>query len=352
MKIDKLRAALKKAGVDAALIVSEVNVQYFSGFIGDSSQLLITQDEMLFFTDFRYTEQAQMQTDFTVVETAGHTRLDEIFGSVTKAGAKTLGIDLDGAMYNSFKSYLKFIDEEQIIDLSAVVGAARCIKDEQEIAAIAKGAKYTDKLFEKVCTMIGEGVTEADIKAEMIYFMNKNGAEAAFDPIVASGSNSSLPHATPTSKKFESGDFITMDFGCKFDGYCSDFTRTVALCKVDNEQQKVYDIVRQAGEKATKALAPGAKCSDIDAIARGYIAAKGYGEYFGHGLGHGVGLLVHEEPRLNGTSEDVLEAGMVVTIEPGIYLPGKWGVRTEDLCVITESGYTNLTTAPRELIIL
>ena len=143
-----------------------------------------------------------------------------------------------------------------------------------------------------------------------------------------------------------------MDFGCKFDGYCSDFTRTVAVSKVDNEQQKVYDIVRQAGEIATKALVPGAKCSDIDAIARDYIAGKGYGEFFGHGLGHGVGLNIHEEPSLNATSETVLEAGMVITIEPGIYLPGKWGVRIEDLCVITDNGYKNLTAAPHNLIII
>ncbi|MBT3318815.1 MAG: aminopeptidase P family protein [Clostridia bacterium] len=352
MKIDKLRSAMKKTGADAALIASEVNVQYYSGFTGDSSQLLITQDEMLFFTDFRYTEQAQMQTSFNVIETKGQTRLQQIFDSVKKAGAKTLGIDLDGVMYPSYKSYSKFIDEDKIIDLSAAVGVARCVKDDAEIAAITKGAQHNDKLFAKVCTMIEAGVTEADIKAELIYYMNKNGAEAAFDPIVASGSNSSLPHATPTSKKFVSGDFVTMDYGCKFGGYCSDFTRTVVVGKVDNEQQKVYDTVKTAGDLATKALAPGVKCSDIDAIARDYITSKGYGEYFGHGLGHGVGRNIHEAPSLNATGEIVLEAGMVITIEPGIYLPGKWGVRIEDLCVITEDGYENLTAAPRDLIII
>ncbi len=352
MRIERLRRAMKKSGADAALIASEINVQYYSGFSGDSSQLLITQDEKLFFTDFRYTEQAQMQTDFQVIETKGQARQSEIFGAVKKAGGTKLGIDLGGVMYKAYKSYLKFIDEKNIVDLSAAVGVARCVKNDKEIELIAKGAKHNDLLFEKVCAMINVGVTEADIKAEMIYYMNKNGAEAAFDPIVASGSNSSLPHATPSGKKLISGDFVTMDYGHKFGGYCSDFTRTIAVSKVDKEQQKVYDIVKQAGSLATKALVPGAKCSDIDAIARAYIAGKGYGEFFGHGLGHGVGLNIHEEPSLNATSETVLEAGMVITIEPGIYLPGKWGVRIEDLCVITDNGYKNLTEAPHDLIII
>ncbi len=352
MRIDKLRRDMKKAGAQAALIASETNVQYYSGFTGDSSQLLVTQDEKLFFTDFRYTEQAQMQTDFTVIETKGQTRQSEIFDRVKKAGAATLGIDLAGVMYPTYKSYQKFIAEDKIVDLSAAIGVARCVKNEDELALIAKGAHHNDFLFEKMCAMLGSLESEADIKAELIYHMNKIGAESAFSPIVASGSNSSLPHATPSARKIIAGDFVTMDYGHKFGGYCSDFTRTVAVSKVDKEQQKVYDIVRLASSKAIKALKPGVKCSEIDAIARDYIASKGYGDFFGHGLGHGVGLNIHEEPALNATSETMLEAGMVITIEPGIYLPGKWGVRIEDLCVITPKGYKNLTAAPHDLIII
>ena len=182
--------------------------------------------------------------------------------------------------------------------------------------------------------------------------MLKNGAEIAFDPIVASGENSSMPHALPSDRTFKPGDFITMDYGCKFDGYCSDFTRTVAICEVDKEQQKVYDIVDEAAMRAFPVLAPGAKCADADAAARQYISQQGYGQYFGHGLGHGVGMDIHEAPTLNGSSTDIMQAGMVVTVEPGIYIAGKYGVRIEDLCVITEDGYENYTAAPRELIIL
>lgn len=352
MRIDRLRRAMKKTDVDAVLVASVENVRYYSGFSGDSSQLLITRDEHFLFTDFRYTEQAQIETDFKVVETKGETRLKEIFGSVKKAGVSKLGIDLAGVMYTTYKSYLDHINEDAIVDISAAIGVARSVKDDSELCAIEKGAKHNDELFAKLCTLIRAGINENDIKTQIIYYMNKNGADVAFSPIVASGSNSSLPHAAPTSRKFVRGDFITMDYGCKFDGYCSDFTRTVAISQVDKEQQKVYDIVRKAGDLACLALRPGIKACEVDAAARDYITQSGYGEYFGHGLGHGVGLVIHEAPTLNSTSEIVLEAGMVVTIEPGIYLPGKYGVRIEDLCVIMRDGYKNFTTAPRDLIIL
>jgi Xaa-Pro aminopeptidase len=191
-----------------------------------------------------------------------------------------------------------------------------------------------------------------DIRAELIYYMNKNGADIAFPPIVASGENSSLPHATPTDRKIAPGDFLTMDYGCRFDGYCSDFTRTVAISHMDKEQQKVYDIVKHAGDMALEALAAGKGAREIDAIARGHIAQAGYGEAFGHGLGHGVGMMIHEAPTLNEASDATLQDGMVVTIEPGIYLKGRWGVRIEDICVVRNGGCENLTSAPRDIIII
>ena len=352
MKISALRKKMQQKGIDAALITNVNNVRYYSGFTGDSSELLITQNEQFFFTDFRYTEHAQKQTSFDVIETKGQDRVEKIFEYAKKAGAVKIGIDLASVEYPSYKSYLEFVDEENIFDISSIVEEQRLIKDDEELAAIRKGSEHNDILLKHVCGIIKEGVSENDIKAEMIYFMLKSGAEVAFDPIVASGENSSLPHATPTDRTFKPGDFITMDYGFKFDGYCSDFTRTVALSKVDKEQQKVYDIVDEAALKAFEAIKPGVRCVDVDNAARDYIEANGYGKYFGHGLGHGVGMDIHEAPRLGPGSEDVLQAGMVITVEPGIYIAGKFGVRIEDLCVVTEDGYENYTAAPRKLIII
>jgi Xaa-Pro aminopeptidase len=352
MRIQKLRETMQRAGADAALITSAVNVRYYSGFSGVSSQLLITPDKKLFFTDFRYTEQAEAETDFTVIETNGNERVKVIFEYAAKEHVKRLGIDLSEVSFYSYKSYLEHIDEAGMIDLSSAISSQRCIKDAGELELITKGAKYNDELFSHLCTFLKPGISEMDIKAEIVYYMNKRGAETAFDPIVASGPNSSLPHATPTDRKIEAGDFVTMDYGCRFGGYCSDFTRTVAISHIDKEMEKVYDIVDCASGKAFEALKPGARTKDVDAAARNHIAEAGYGESFGHGLGHGVGMFIHETPTLNALSGEILEPGMVLTIEPGIYLKGRYGVRIEDLCVVTKGGFKNLTAAPREMIII
>lgn len=352
MRIAKLLETAKAAGADAALITTSENVAYYSRFSGTSSQLLITPDERVFFTDFRYAEQAQAETDFAVVETKAAARIETIFSYVRKAGIKRIGIDLSGVSYYAYKSYLGHVDAGCIADLSSGISAQRSVKDESELAAIARGAQHNDLLFSHICGMMRPGVSENDIKAEIVYYMNRHGADIAFAPIVASGENASLPHATPSDRKICLGDFVTMDYGCKFDGYCSDFTRTVAISHIDKERQKVYDIVKCAGDKALAALRPGEAARRIDAAARGYIAEMGYADAFGHGLGHGVGLFIHEAPTLSEISDAVLAEGMVVTVEPGIYLKGSYGVRIEDLCVIKDGGYVNLTTAPRDLIIL
>ena len=352
MRADRLREDMAAMSVDAALITAPENVTYYSGFTGVSSQLLITPDEVLFFSDFRYIEQAQTETDCDVVETKGDTRIQVIFEYVRKLGVRRLGVDLSGVSYHAYKAYLKYIAAEDIADLSGAIAKRRALKDEGELALIAKGAAHNDKLFAHVCGLLKPGMTEFDIKAELVYYMHKNGAEVAFPPIVASGEHSSLPHATPTDRRILPGDFVTMDYGCRFDGYCSDFTRTVAISHMDKEQQKVYDIVKCAGDMAINALAAGMPAKAVDAIAREYIAVMGYGDYFGHGLGHSLGLFIHETPALNERSAAVLEENMVVTIEPGIYLPGRWGVRIEDLCVVKDGGCVNFTSAPREAVII
>lgn len=352
MRVMRLREAMQKAGVDAALITSDINVRYYSGFSGNSSQLLITQDKKLFFTDFRYTEQAEAETDFTVVETKANERIKTIFEYAGRNNIKKLGVDLSEVSLYAYKSYLEYTDEKNIVDLSPAIHAQRAVKDAGEIELIAKGAKHNDELFAHMCGILKPGMSELDIKAEIVYFMNRHGADTAFDPIVASGPNSSLPHATPTARKIAEGDFVTMDYGCRFGGYCSDFTRTVAISYIDKDMQKVYDIVNNAALRAFEALKAGATGKDVDAAARNYIAEAGYGEAFGHGLGHGVGILIHEAPTLNPLSEEILAPGMVITIEPGIYLKGRYGVRIEDICVVRDGGFENLSAAPRDMIII
>lgn len=352
MRVKRLREEMQKAGADAALITSDINVSYYSGFSGNSSQLLITPDKKLFFTDFRYTEQAEAETDFIVVETKANERIKTIFEYAGRNKATKLGIDLSGVSLYSYKNYLENTGEENIIDLSSAICSQRAVKDESEIELIAKGAKHNDELFARLCATLKPGMSELDIKAEIVYYMNKHGADTAFDPIIASGPNSSLPHATPTNRKIAAGDFVTMDYGCRFGGYCSDFTRTVAVSYIDKDMQKVYDIVNNAAKKAFDTLKAGATGKAVDSAARDYIATSGYGDAFGHGLGHGVGVLIHEAPTLNAFSEEILLPGMVVTIEPGIYLKGRYGVRIEDICVVRQGGFENLSAAPRDMIII
>jgi len=352
MRIDILRKNILEAGADAALVTSEANVRYYSGFTGTGSQLLITPEKKLFFTDFRYTEHAQAETDFTVIETKSDERVKTIFEYARKEGIRRIGVDLESVPYCVFKQYLEQTDEDSIIDVSAQIFSQRCVKDEGEIELIARGAALNDEIFTHLCGVLKPGVSETDIKAEIIYYMLKRGADPAFDPIVASGRNSSLPHAVPSGRKAQAGDLVTMDYGSRFSGYCSDFTRTVALSHIDKEMQTVYDIVKRAGEAAFEALKGGAKARDVDAAARDMIAEAGYAEAFGHGLGHGVGLFIHEAPTLNHSSDEALKEGMIVTIEPGIYLKGRFGVRIEELWVVTKGGFKNLTSAPRELIII
>ncbi len=352
MRIQKLREAMQKAGADAALITSDKNVRYYSGFSGNSSQLLITPDKKLFFTDFRYSEQAEAETDFTVVETKANERVKTIFEYANNNKVIKLGVDLSEVSHYSYKSYLEYADEENIIDLSPAVSAQRAVKDEGEIELIAKGAKHNDELFAHLCGLLRPGISELDIKAEIVYYMNRHGADTAFDPIVASGPNSSLPHATPTSRRIAAGDLVTMDYGCRFGGYCSDFTRTVAISYIDKDMQKVYDIVNIAAARAFKVLKAGAAGKEVDGAARDMIAEAGYGDAFGHGLGHGVGLFIHEAPTLGALSEEILAPGNVVTVEPGIYIKGKYGVRIEDICVVRNGGFENLSAAPRDMIII
>ena len=238
-----------------------------------------------------------------------------------------------------------------LVPLGGSVNELRCIKTQEELENIRKAEEIGDRAFEFILGVIKPGMTELEVAAELEYHMKRNGAwKTSFDTIVASGFNSSMPHAVPGMKKIEKGDFITMDFGCVYNGYCSDMTRTVVAGRADDRQKKIYYTVLEAQKIALDRIRAGLKGKEIDKAARDYIDAAGYKGCFGHGLGHSVGLYIHEEPRLSVTGETVLQENMIETVEPGIYIPGYGGVRIEDLVVVTKTGHVNFTHSDKKLI--
>lgn len=255
----------------------------------------------------------------------------------------------------TYGDYLRYNEalHAVLVPMQAKIDAFRATKEPWEIELMRKAQAITDQTFSELCKIIQAGMTEKELEAELLYRLYKHGAEGpSFDPIVVSGPNTSLPHGVPGERKLEFGDFITMDFGCIYGGYCSDMTRTVALGFVSEEMDKVYKTVLKAQLAGIAATKAGVAGRDIDGTARKVIADAGYGDYFGHGYGHSLGILIHEAPNANTRNDQPMPAGAVVSAEPGIYLPGKFGVRIEDVTVITETGCEVLTKSPKNLIIL
>ena len=339
-KLDDLRR-----GAEATLLTDVANVSWLTGFTGDSSCALILPDNAYFITDFRYVEQAQREvaSAFSIVEMGRMQALCKLL-----KGVRALAIDFENTSLAEAQQYREVLSV-QLQDRSADLRCLRAIKTDDEIARMRRGAKLTQDAFFHVLSYVKEGVSESDVCAELLYFFHKRGAEPSFAPIIASGENASMPHAGVTNRRFSPGDFITMDFGCKYEGVCTDFTRTIALFGVAERQKMIYNIVNCAQKAGLAALRAGVLAGEADAAARGTIEKAGFAACFGHGLGHGVGVEIHESPRLAPTSEDVLAEGMVVTVEPGIYLPGIGGVRIEDTCLITETGCEVLFAAPKAL---
>lgn len=335
---------------DAVLITSPHNMRYFSGFSGGEGAVVITKDKDLLFTDSRYTEQAGAETSaFDVAET--NDWMKEVNRFFAKNSIKVVAFEDDSlsvAEYDRLKSVASGVD---FVPSAAKIRSMRMVKTDEELNRIRNAEELGCKAFEHILEYIKPGVKERDIALEIEYFMKKHGASGlSFDTIAISGARTSLPHGVPTDKMIEKGDFVTLDFGCVLDGYCSDMTRTVVVGKASQKQKKVYETVKTAQQIGLDSIREGTKCSDCDKLARDYIASCGYGQYFRHSLGHGVGLLVHELPNLSPKSEFVLEGNMVVSCEPGIYIPGFGGVRIEDLVAVTKDGCENLTRVTKDLI--
>ena len=355
MRVERLKNLLKEEKLDAVFLASPANIRYFSGFSGADSYVYFSAEKQVILTDSRYTLQAEEEGDgFQVLTIGGDRAYGVLLAELLQDdGAQTLGFE-DGAMlYSSVRGLQEKagIPAQNWIPLGEKLAALRAVKSEQEIEWIARTEAIGDAAFTHILDFLKPGVTEMQVAAELEYFMRMQGADGtSFDTIVASGYHSAMPHAIPTEKVLEAGDFVTMDFGCKYKGYCSDMTRTVVMGKASEKQKEIYQIVLEAQLAALDGLCPGKTGAQVDRLAREVIEKAGYGAYFGHGLGHSVGLEIHEKPALSWRDETVLQAGILETVEPGIYVPGVGGVRIEDLTVLTEGGFRNLTHSPKELI--
>ncbi|HWO77603.1 MAG TPA: Xaa-Pro peptidase family protein [Bacillus sp. (in: firmicutes)] len=351
-KIKKFQASFSEHGVDGMLITSAFNRRYLSNFTGTSGAVLISNEKAIFITDFRYVAQAGKQAKgFEIIKHSGSI-FAEVGELVKKYGIQKLGFEEQHVTFSEYK-HLQASVQCELVPVSNAVENLRLIKSDAEIKILKDAADIADAAFKYIIDVIKPGKTELEISNELEFFMRKCGATASsFDIIVASGSRSALPHGVASEKVIEKGDFVTLDYGALYKGYVSDLTRTVAVGEPSSELKEIYDIVLEAQLKAMDGIKAGITGKQADAIARDYISEKGYGEYFGHSLGHGIGLEVHEGPSLSFRSETVLKPGMVVTVEPGIYLPGKGGVRIEDDTIITENGNETLTHSTKDLLIL
>lgn len=340
----KLKSSMAEKGIDAVLVTNLKNVFYLSGFTGSSAYLVIDKDNNYIFTDFRYIQQANEQCeDFSVIDIKEIDKCDSICESYKSCGFEDVNISL--SLFNKFRKKFK-----SLYPIGQMIYDIRKIKTENEISLIKKAQEITDKAYSHILKFAKCGMTEMEIALELEFFMRKNGASAvSFDIICASGERGALPHACPTDKKLTEGELVVLDFGCVYDGYMSDMTRTFAVGDVSDEIKDVYDTVLKAQTEALKVIAPGKMCSDIHRVAEDVINEK-YPGTFGHGLGHSVGIEIHEGPSFSPKCDEIICPGNVITVEPGIYIPHKVGVRIEDMVVITEDGYENITKSSKELI--
>ena len=352
--LEKYQSLLETGKADGLLLTSVYNRLYAAQYRVAEGVALVTRSESYYFTDSRYIEAAETNLKgFTVqLVDANHSYTDRINDVIKAHTVKSLGIEEADMTYGD---YLRYNDKLHavLVPMQTEIDAFRATKEPWEVELMRKAQAITDQTFAELRKIICAGMTEKELEAELLYRLYKHGAEGpSFDPIVVSGPNTSLPHGVPGERKLAFGDFITMDFGCIYGGYCSDMTRTVALGFVTEEMDKVYNTVLQAqlaGIAATKAGVPG---KDIDGAARKVITDAGYGEYFGHGYGHSLGLEIHEAPNANLGNDKPMPVGAVCSAEPGIYLPGKFGVRIEDVTILTEDGREVITKSPKNLIIL
>lgn len=352
----QISAALEKYNLDAMLLTCEANRFYACGFhsTGTDGIALVTKHHSYYFTDSRYTEAAKRYILGAKIEEVrvgrGYSaRINEVIESEC---LKTIGYEEEYMTVADHRRYAEHLKAD-LVPATELMWNLRMVKDAEELENLIAAQRIAEKALAEILHEIRPGVTEKEIAARLQYLMLHFGAEdMSFDPIVVSGPNGSLPHGVPSEKELRSGEFVTMDFGCIKNGYCSDMTRTVAIGSVTEEMRRVYDTVLEAQTTAISQVKAGMTGREVDAAARNVIEQAGYGANFGHSFGHGVGVEIHEAPNASPSNDKILPTGAVISAEPGIYLPGKMGVRIEDVIVLTEDGCMNITLAPKELLIL
>ncbi len=356
-KLQKLSNDFLDSNFDSAIIISPHNRRYFTDFNSSIGYLFVTKDISYLLVDFRYIESAKKNAkncNIILIDNLEKT-LSEI---IKKHNIKTTFLESDSISLTVANKLNKILEKNNVTaflnkNLDNYISKIRMIKTPDEINKIKIAQSIAETALNHIVNNIKPGITEKELALDLEIYMRKLGAEKiAFDLIVVSGKNSSLPHGVPSDRTLKNRDFVTFDIGAVYDGYHSDMTRTLAIKSVSPEQKSIYDIVLKAQTKAIEAIAPGVVCSKIDNIARNIIYDSGYKGYFGHSTGHSVGIEIHENPVFSKNCECVLEPGMVMTVEPGIYIPNKFGVRIEDMILVTESGFENLTTTEKDLVIL
>lgn len=351
--IAKIQRAMEESQLPALLLTAEADRRYASGFNAEGAVLILPRRAWLI-TDSRYIEAAsEAVKDAEVLMSSSRDPEPEILRRLLREnGVSSVGVQEESLSFAAYNRLQKKLEAE-FLPAQRLTLALRQIKEPWEVENITAAQRIAERALETVLGMFKEGITERQATAELEYQMAKNGSEGlAFDTICIFGENTSRPHGVPTDRKLKNGDFITMDFGCKINGYCSDMTRTVAFGSASDEMRAVYDLVLRAQLAAIDAAKAGIPGKEMDAAARDIIDGAGCGQYFGHGLGHSVGLYIHEGPNASPKEERILPAGAVITCEPGVYLPGHFGVRIEDMLLLTEDGNENLTRAPKELTVL
>ena len=352
-KLAKLRAQFDELGIDGILITNGVNRRYLTGFTGSAGTVVITKSEACLFVDFRYVDQAHSQAEnYSVIQL----ERDSIFTGVSKmaekSGISRLGFEQENVTYRLHAQYQEEVQAE-MVPLSGVIEGIRTIKTAEELQKIRTAVNISDAAFTHILNYIRPGITEIDVANELEFYMRKQGAtSSAFDIIVASGHRSALPHGVASTKIIETGDMVTLDFGAYYEGYRSDITRTIAVGEPKEELKEIYTIVFDSLSHALGGIKAGLTGREADALTRDYITEKGFGKQYGHGSGHGIGLDIHEEIFMSTKCEKHLEVGMVLTVEPGIYIPNLGGVRIEDDILVTATGNEILTQSPKDLIIL
>jgi Xaa-Pro aminopeptidase len=353
MRLKKLRQTVDEHNLDAILISQPENRRYMSGFSGSAGWLVISASRAVLATDFRYYEQVGRESpgfELAKIQTKFADLLPEV---LTDLGVKRLGFESQHVTVHDLRTLCQTTSGVEWVPLKEPVEALRAVKDKAEIEALRRSVALTDAAFAHLVEVIKPGIAERQAAWEIEAYMRTHGAsKVAFDLIVAAGPNGALPHARAGDAAILPGEPMVIDIGCVLDGYCSDMTRTICLGEPKPKYLEVWNVVLQAQEAAEQEIHAGMSGVAADAVAREIIADAGYGDYFGHGLGHGVGLAVHEMPRASRLSEDALESGMTLTIEPGIYLPGEFGVRIEDMVIIREKQVEILTNTPKTPVLV